>query len=175
MRDVQVLCPMYRGEAGADALNERLQDLLNPGGREIVRGGLRLREGDKVMQTRNDYDLEVFNGDVGWITSIDESGATVHVRFGQRLVAYSLRELDQLVPAYAITVHRAQGSEYPAVVVPLLTEHYVMLRRNLVYTAVTRGKRLVVLVGQRRALELAVRRHEDAGRCSALAERLRGL
>lgn len=174
LRDVQVLCPMYRGEVGADALNERLQARLNPGpGGDGAARRRRLRVGDKVMQVRNDYDLEVFNGDIGWVTAVDGDGA-VHVRFGERHVAYAAGDLDQLVPAYAITVHRSQGSEYPAVVMPVLTEHYVMLRRNLLYTAVTRGKRLVVLVGQRRALELAVRRHDDARRFSALAERLRG-
>lgn len=172
MRDVQVLCPMYRGDAGADALNQELQSALNPSGEELARGGKLFRVGDKVLQVRNDYDLEVFNGDVGRIAAIDRGDALLRVRFDEREVEYPYADLDQLVPAYAITVHRAQGSEYPAVVVPLLTEHFLMLRRNLLYTAITRGKRLVVVVGSRSALEIAVRTSGDEVRNSGLAQRL---
>jgi exodeoxyribonuclease V alpha subunit len=172
MRDVQVLCPMYRGDAGADALNQELQSALNPSGEELARGGKLFRVGDKVLQVRNDYDLEVFNGDVGRIAAIDRGDALLRVRFDEREVEYPYADLDQLVPAYAITVHRAQGSEYPAVVVPLLTEHFLMLRRNLLYTAITRGKRLVVVVGSRSALEIAVRTRGDEVRNSGLAQRL---
>ncbi|MEM7200785.1 MAG: ATP-dependent RecD-like DNA helicase [Planctomycetota bacterium] len=171
--DVQVLCPMYRGEAGADAINRELQDALNPSSTELIRGNKRFRVGDKVMQIRNDYDLDVFNGDVGQIVHVDRPGNEVRVRFGSRVVAYASGALDQLISAYAISVHRSQGSEYPAVVIPIVTEHYLMLRRNLLYTAVTRGKKLVVLVGSWRALEMAVGNAQETRRCSALAARLR--
>jgi exodeoxyribonuclease V alpha subunit len=171
--DVQVLCPMYRGEVGADALNRDLQDLLNPGQIEIERGGRVYRVGDRVMSTRNDYDREVWNGDVGRITYLDTASAKAFVRFPEREHEFGFEELAELVPAYAISVHRAQGSEYPAVVMPVVTEHFLMLRRSVLYTAITRGKRLVVLVGSRRALEVAVRNAGDARRNSGLAERLR--
>ena len=175
VRDVQVLCPMYRGDAGADALNADLQATLNPRGDELARAGRILRAGDKVLQVRNDYDLDVFNGDLGRVTAIDRANSVVRVRFDERVVEYPFSDLDQLVPAYAITVHRSQGSEYPAVVVPLATDHFVMLRRNLLYTAVTRGRQIVVVVGSRRALEIAVRTAGDDARNSGLAERLRRL
>ena len=173
LEDIQVLCPMYRGPAGADTINKDLQGLLNPGGRQIERGSKCFREGDKVMQIRNDYDLELFNGDTGRITTLDPTGSGMLVRFGPRTLEYPFSELDSLVPAYAITVHRSQGSEYPAVVMPLATDHYLMLRRNLLYTAITRGRRLVVLVGSPKALGMAVRNNEEANRNSALAARLR--
>ena len=175
LEDIQVLCPMYRGHAGADTINKDLQDLLNPGDRQIERSGKCFREGDKVMQIRNDYDLELFNGDTGRITALDPSGSAMLVRFGSRTLEYPFSELDSLVPAYAITVHRSQGSEYPAVVMPLATDHYMMLRRNLLYTAMTRGRRLVVLVGSKKALGMAVRNNEESNRNSALSARLRGL
>ncbi len=171
--DIQVLCPMYRGDAGADSLNRDLQDVLNPAQLEVERGGRTYRVGDKVLQIKNDYDRGVFNGDTGRIASIDTRGARLHVSFPEGSQEYRFEELDQLVPAYAISVHRSQGSEYPAVVIPVLTEHFLMLKRNLLYTGVTRGKRLVVLVGTPKALEMAVRNSDDARRNSALAERLR--
>jgi exodeoxyribonuclease V alpha subunit len=172
MRDVQVLTPMNRGPAGAIALNSALQEALNPRGVSLVRGARTFRVGDKVMQLRNDYDKNVFNGDVGFITAIDETEIGMIVRFDDRDVEYDASELDELVLAYACTVHKSQGSEYPAVVIPLLTTHFVMLSRNLLYTAVTRGKRLVVLVSDPRALELALsaRRRED--RRTRLSERV---
>jgi exodeoxyribonuclease V alpha subunit len=172
MQDVQVLCPMYRGETGADALNRDLQDLLNPGEIEIERGGKRFRVGDKVMQIRNDYDREVWNGDVGQITYIDTGAAKVFVRFSDREQQYRFEDMNDLLPAYAISVHRSQGSEYPAVVIPVTTDHFMMLRRALLYTAVTRGKRLVVVVGSRRALEMAVANQDDGQRFSGLKDRL---
>jgi exodeoxyribonuclease V alpha subunit len=172
VRDVQILCPMYRGETGADAINRELQAALNPEGHELVRGGRTFRVGDKVMQTRNDYDLEVYNGDVGRVLAIDHGAGGIQVTFDGRVVAYGSADLDQLLPAYAITVHRSQGSEYPAVVVPVTTDHFLMLRRNLIYTAVTRGKELVVLVGSPRALEMAVGTHDEGSRHSGLARRL---
>jgi exodeoxyribonuclease V alpha subunit len=173
--DVQVLCPMYRGDVGADTLNRDLQDLLNPGQIEVERSGKRYRVGDRVMQIRNDYDREVWNGDVGRITHLDTGGAKAFVRFLEREQEYRFEELDDLVPAYAISVHRSQGSEYPAVVMPVATEHFLMLRRSLLYTGITRGKRLVVVVGSRKALEMAVRNAEDGHRNSGLSERLRDL
>jgi exodeoxyribonuclease V alpha subunit len=158
VRDIQVLTPMNRGPAGAVALNEALQAALNPGGEALVRGARTYRVGDKVMQLRNDYDRNVFNGDVGLVASIDPEEGAMIVRFDGRDVGYEAPDLDNLVLAYACTVHKSQGSEYPAVVIPLLTAHFVMLSKNLLYTAVTRGKRLVVLVSDPRALELAVTR-----------------
>ena len=175
LRDVQVLCPMYRGEVGADALNRDLQDLLNPGQVEVERSGKRYRVGDKVMQIRNDYDREVWNGDVGQLTHIDTNAAKIFVRFPEREHEYGFEELGDLIPAYAISVHRSQGSEYAAVVMPVTTDHFLMLRRSLLYTAITRGKRLVVLVGSRRALEMATRNNDDGQRWSGLCERLRDL
>ncbi len=168
--DVQVLAPMHRGTCGAHALNETLQALLNPDGEPL--GGPRgLRVGDKVMQVRNDYEKEVFNGDVGRIEARTSDG--VRVRFDERRVDYAADALDALVLAYACSVHKSQGSEYPAVVMPVLTEHWVMLQRNLLYTAVTRGRRLVVLVGQARALRRAVENDQGLHRFTALARRLR--
>ncbi|MCA8976967.1 MAG: ATP-dependent RecD-like DNA helicase [Planctomycetes bacterium] len=173
--DVQVLCPMYRGESGADNLNRDLQDLLNPGEIETERSGRRFRVGDKVMQIRNDYDREVYNGDVGRITHIDLAAASLFVRFPDRECDYRFEELGDLVPAYAISVHRSQGSEYRAVVIPVTTDHFLMLRRSVLYTAITRGKQLVVVVGTTKALEMAVRNDDDGQRHSGLCERLRDL
>jgi len=175
VQDIQVLCPMYRGEAGADAINLDLQNVLNPGALQIERAGRRYREGDKVMQTRNDYEMELFNGDTGRITRLPRDGKSLRVRFGDRDLEYPVASLDALMPAYAITVHRAQGSEYPAVVMPLTTQHFMMLRRNLLYTAITRGRRLVVLVGTHKALAMAVHNNEEASRFAGLAERLKDL
>ena len=175
LTDVQVLCPMYRGETGADTLNRDLQDLLNPGQIELERAGKHFRIGDKVMQIRNDYDREVWNGDTGRITHIDTGAAKVLIQFPERLQEYRFEDLGDLVPAYAISVHRSQGSEYPAVVLPLTTDHFLMLRRSLLYTAITRGKRLVVVVGSRKALEMATGNDDDGQRYSGLCERLRDL
>jgi exodeoxyribonuclease V alpha subunit len=177
--DVQVLAPMHRGELGAGNLNALLQEALTAGAPGVQRGARQLRVGDKVMQVRNDYDKEVWNGDIGVVaraeTTGDGAGGLV-VRFeereGDREVTYDADELDALALAYAATVHKSQGSEYPAVVVPVHTQHFVMLQRNLLYTAVTRGKRLVVLVGSRKALGIAVRNADVALRCSGLAHRL---
>ncbi len=170
-QEVQVLCPMHRGELGAGNLNQLLQAALTAGAAGVERGARVLRVGDKVMQVRNDYDKEVWNGDSGIVESA--SAESLAVRFDDRVIEYALDELDALVLAYAATVHKSQGSEYPAVVVPVHTQHYVMLQRNLLYTAVTRGKRLVVLVGTRKALALAVRNAEVGARASGLAARLR--
>jgi len=176
---VQVLCPMARGGCGSRSLNIELQQLLNPDPVEQVeRFGWRFAPGDKVMQIANDYEKEVFNGDVGTIDAIDADSSELGVLFptseagvqGSRLVVYGWGELDHLVPAYACTIHKSQGSEYPAVVIPLLTQHYAMLQRNLVYTGLTRGKQLVVLVGQKKALAMAVKNHLGRRRYTKLAE-----
>ncbi len=173
IRDVQVLCPMNRGALGARSLNVDLQALLNPSPAAVLeRFGTRFAVGDKVMQTENDYDRDVYNGDLGVIAAIDAEQQTVTVDVDQRQVVYEASDLDQLVLAYATTIHKAQGSEYPAVVVPLTTQHYPMLQRNLVYTAITRGRRLVVLVGQRRALAIAVRGRAQGHRWTRLAHLL---
>jgi exodeoxyribonuclease V alpha subunit len=171
--EIQVLSPMHRGELGAGNLNLLLQETLTTGAAGVERGARSLRVGDKVMQVRNDYDKEVWNGDCGIIERIDTEAQTMLIRFDEREVEYGLDELDTLSLAYAATVHKSQGSEYSAVVIPVHTQHFVMLQRNLLYTAVTRGKRLVVLVGSRKALSLAVRNADVAARCSGLAARLR--
>ena len=151
VRDIQVLCPMNRGGAGARSLNIELQAALNPAGeRKVERFGWTFAPADKVMQIENDYDKEIYNGDIGYIDDVDPDEGELTARFDGRAVAYDFGELDTLVPAYAATIHKSQGSEYPAVVIPLLTQHYTMLQRNLLYTGVTRGKRLVVLVGQKK-------------------------
>lgn len=174
VRDVQVLTPMNRSELGTRKLNERLQQLLNPSNDEpeVQRLGWTFRVGDKVIQTANDYQKEVFNGDIGRIAKIDLEDQEVSVDYDGRKVLYDFGDLDELALAYALTIHKAQGSEYPAVVIPLHTQHFLLLQRNLLYTALTRGKKLVVLVGSRNALQLAVERHQPQGRCTALAWRL---
>jgi exodeoxyribonuclease V alpha subunit len=172
MRDVQVLTPMNRGPAGALALNDALQAALNPRGDALVRGSRTFRVGDKVMQLRNDYDRNVFNGDVGYVSSIDPEEIAMTVRFDDREVAFEAADLDDVVLAYACTVHKSQGCEYPAVVIPLLTTHFVMLTKNLLYTAVTRGRRLVVLVCDPRALEIALSQGRREERRTRLAPRL---
>jgi exodeoxyribonuclease V alpha subunit len=173
-RDVQVLAPMNVSELGTRNLNARLQAVLNPprGGPEVDRYGWKYRLGDKVLQTHNDYQKEVFNGEIGRIRALDPAEKEVVVEYEGKEVVYDYGELDELTLAYALSVHRAQGCEYPAVVMPLHTQHFLMLQRNLLYTGLTRGRRLVVLVGTRKALELAVRRQDTARRYSALARRL---
>jgi exodeoxyribonuclease V alpha subunit len=171
VRDVQVLCPMNRGGLGARSLNIELQAALNPPGElRVERFGWTFCPGDKVMQVANDYDRDVYNGDLGIVSGINMEEAELTVRFEGREVTYGFGELDELVLAYATTIHKAQGSEYPAVVIPLTTQHYAMLARNLLYTGVTRGKRLVVLVGQQRALAIAVKNRNTRSRWSKLRE-----
>ena len=166
---------MHRGDVGVGTLNLKLQAALNPmqpSVNERPVGGRIFREGDRVMQIRNNYDKEVYNGDMGRVSSIDLEDQVVTVRIDDRPVGYDFLELDELIHAYAISVHKAQGSEFPAVVIPLLTTHYVMLQRNLLYTAVTRAQRLVVLVGTPRAIGIAVTANRVQERYSGLAERL---
>jgi len=171
--DVQVLVPMHRGALGAGALNARLQDLLNPDGAPVLaRAGLRV--GDRVIQTRNDYEIEVANGEVGVVCGAGPEQGSVVVHIEGRDVLFPADRTDALRLAYALSIHKSQGSEYPAVVIPLHTQHWLMLRRNLLYTAVTRGRRLVVLVGSQRAIGTAVRRDDAVRRYTLLAELLRG-
>src|SRR5918994_6251568 len=171
VRDIQVLCPMNRGGLGARSLNLELQRVLNPpGDGAIQRFGWTFGTGDKVMQVENDYDKEVYNGDLGFVRPVDVEAGEVLVEFDGREVAYGFGEIDELVLAYATTIHKSQGSEYPAVVIPLTTQHYPMLRRNLLYTGVTRGRHLVVIVGQRRAVGIAVRGGQSLRRWSKLKE-----
>ncbi|MCP1214407.1 SF1B family DNA helicase RecD2 [Acetobacter okinawensis] len=175
VRDVQVLCPMNRGGLGARSLNIELQQALNPPGEvKVERFGWTYGPGDKVMQIANDYDRDVFNGDLGVIDRIDVEEGKLTVSFDGREVVYGFGELDELVLAYATTIHKSQGSEYPAVVIPLVTQHYAMLARNLLYTGVTRGRKLVVLVGQKKALAIAVRNQGGRRRWSKLREWLAG-
>ena len=177
-RDVQVLCPMHRGAAGAAILNEKLQEALTPERASMPErrfGGRVYRVGDKVTQLRNNYDKDVFNGAVGVITAISLEDQQVTVRLDEGdVVQYEFGELDEITHAYAISIHRAQGSEYRCVVVPVTTSAWLMLQRNLLYTAVTRAKRLVVLVGSKRAIGQAVRTNPAGRRYAALAERLQG-
>ncbi len=170
IEDTQILTPMHKGTVGTENVNRELQKMLNPVGRSIR--GDRFRVGDRVMQIKNNYDKEVFNGDVGRIASYDPEWDELVVNFEGRPVQYHISELDEIILAYAVTVHKAQGSEYPAVIVPLSTQHYVLLRRNLLYTAMTRGKQLVVLLGSPKALRMAVENRSVEPRYSALAKKI---
>jgi len=172
--DIQVIAPMHKGAVGAQVLNVRLRERLNPRGAEHTLAGRTFRVGDKVMQIRNNYDKDVYNGDLGRVVAVSPDPAQAIVRFDDREIAYPVAELDEIVPAYAITIHKSQGCEYPAVVVPILTQHFIMLQRNLLYTAITRGKRLVVLVGTQKAIAIAVRNDRIRERCSHLRDRLAG-
>jgi len=174
-RDIQVLAPMHRGLAGAKNLNDVLQQELNPNETQLERGGSALKVGDKVMQVRNNYDKEVFNGDLGTVTKFDPVMKEMTIDFDGRAVVYEYGQLEEIALAYAISVHKSQGSEYPAVVMPLLTQHYMLLQRNLLYTAVTRGQKLVVLVGSRKALAMAVKNDKVQRRYSLLRQRLQEL
>ncbi len=171
MRDIQVLCPINCGGVGARALNIELQAALNPAGEhKVERFGWTYAPGDKVMQIENDYDKEVFNGDIGYVEAVSGDDGELTASFDGRSVIYGFGELDTLVPAYAVTIHKSQGSEYPAVVIPVMTQHYAMLQRNLLYTGVTRGKKLVVLVGQKKAVAIAVRNVSVRRRWSKLKD-----
>lgn len=176
IRDIQVLCPMHRGSLGAREVNRRLQDLLNParpGREEVEKFGWNFRVGDKVIQMENNYDKNVFNGDMGRIEMVDPLDKGVAIRFESQKVIYDFNELDQLAPGYAISVHKSQGSEFPVVVIPLAMQQYLLLQRNLIYTGITRGKKLVVVIGQVRALQAAVRNNKQERRYSGLLSRLK--
>ena len=172
LEGIQVLAPMHKGTVGTENLNAKLQEALNPSGMAMIRGGRTFRLKDKVMQIRNNYEKEVFNGDIGRITSMDEEMREVMVTYDGAPVPYGASDLDEIVHAYAISVHKSQGSEYPAVILPLLPQHYLLLQRNLIYTAVTRAKRLLVIVGSRKALATGVKNDKIARRYTYLAERL---
>jgi exodeoxyribonuclease V alpha subunit len=177
IQDVQVLCPMNRGGIGARSLNVDLQKALNPPTDDIFveRFGYTYRVGDKVMQTDNDYDKEVFNGDVGYVRNIDPASQEMVIEFDGRSVEYQFGELDEIALAYAVSIHKSQGSEYPAVVIPMMKQHYMMLRRNLLYTGITRGRNMVVLVGQKQAVGMAVKGRVEGRRWSKLEEWLRAV
>jgi len=175
IRDIQVLSPMNKSELGVNVLNQRLQEVLNPAPanvRQVERFGRTFRVGDKIIQVRNDYQKDVYNGDIGRVAAIDPVDQDVTVDYDGRMVPYDFNELDELSLAFACSIHKAQGSEYPAVVIPLHTQHYVMLQRNLLYTGVTRGRKLVALVGSRKALDIAVQKRDTAFRYSMLRQRL---
>ncbi len=186
MNDIQVMAPMHRGICGVENLNRELQQALNPKKdrddefrlrredeiSEIERFGRSYRIGDKVMQIKNNYDKDIFNGDMGRILSLSRENQKLQVRVDDREIEYDFSDLDELIPAYAISIHKSQGSEYPAVVIPILTQHYVMLQRNLIYTAITRGKKLVVLVGSYKAMAIAVKNNKTAHRYGMLKKRL---
>lgn len=164
---------MHRGIVGVSNLNTRLQEILNKSGDTFLRAGRLYKVGDKVLQTRNNYEKDVYNGDIGKIAQIDKEIQEVKVNFDGRLVTYEFQELDELIPAYAISVHKSQGSEYPVIVVPILTQHYLLLQRNLLYTAITRGKNLVFLVGTKKALSIAIRNDKPRKRYSLLGQRIK--
>lgn len=171
-KEVQVLTPMQRGTVGAGNLNIELQNALNPTGLSLARGGYTFRQGDKVMQIRNNYDKNVFNGDIGYITAVDTTERTLSITFDNRVVEYDITELDEIVLAYAVTIHKSQGSEFPVVVMPVTMKHFVMLQRNLIYTGITRAKKICVLVGTTKALAYAIRNNTVSKRNTKLKERL---
>lgn len=171
--EVQVITPMHRGPMGAAQLNTALQAALNPRGEEVVRGTRVFRVGDRVMQLRNNYDKDVYNGDIGRIVRLDREEQEVVLRLDEREVRYEFSDLDELALAYAVTVHKSQGCEYPAVVMPIHVHHYMMLQRNLLYTAISRAKRLLILVGTKKAVAIALKNAQAQGRYTALRERLR--
>jgi len=170
--DIQVLTPMHRGVVGAGNLNDKLQETLNPGEDIVMRGDRGFRVNDKVMQIRNNYDKEVFNGDIGKITKIIADEQATVISFDGRKVVYEFADLDEIVLAYAVSVHKSQGSEYPAVIIPILIQHYMLLQRNLIYTAVTRGRNLVVMVGTRKALAIGINNNKTQKRYTYLKQRL---
>ncbi|MGA2515029.1 MAG: ATP-dependent RecD-like DNA helicase [Thermodesulfobacteriota bacterium] len=172
LREIQVLTPMHKGTIGVTNLNIELQKRLNPGQSGITRGAWTFRSGDKVMQIVNNYDKDVFNGDIGWISKIDPEEREVTIEFDGRGVPYDYSDLDEVVLAYAVSVHKSQGSEYPVVILPVVTQHYMLLQRNLIYTGITRAKKLVILIGTKKALAIAIRNNKPQRRYTLLSERL---
>ena len=172
MADIQLLTPMRKNQLGAENLNAILQEKLNPHGESIERFGRKYRMGDRVMQIRNNYDKEVFNGDIGNISNVDTINHQLEVSFDNRQVSYEYSDLDEIVLAYACSIHKSQGSEYPAVVILMATQHFKLLQRNLLYTAITRGRDLVCLIGSKKAIGIATRNNEIRLRRTGLRERL---
>ena len=172
VNDIQILTPMHKGTVGAGNLNVELQKFLNPSEEELVRGTRTFKVSDKVMQIRNNYDKEVFNGDIGRIIKLDQENQELLISFDGRDIPFEFSELDEIVLAYAVSVHKSQGSEYPAVIIPILTQHYVLLQRNLIYTAITRGRKLVVVVGMKRALAIGIKNDKTRKRYTYLKHRL---
>jgi exodeoxyribonuclease V alpha subunit len=172
LREIQVLAPMHKGIIGVANLNIELQKRLNPGQPGITHGAWNFRLGDKVMQIVNNYDKDVFNGDIGWISKIDAEEREVVIEFDGRPVPYDYSDLDEVVLAYAVSVHKSQGSEYPVVILPVVTQHYMLLQRNLIYTGITRAKKLVIMIGTKRALAIAIRNNKPQRRYTLLSERL---
>ena len=171
--NIQVLTPMRRGAAGAENLNLKLQAALNPVGASLKRAGIDYRIGDRVMQIRNNYMKAVFNGDIGFVSEVNTEDSELTVNFDGREVDYEISELDEIVLAYAVTVHKSQGSEFPYVVMPMMISHYMMLQRNLLYTGVTRAKKGLILVGEKKAIYIAVKNNKIVERNTRLAERLK--
>ncbi|SKA72812.1 SF1B family DNA helicase RecD2 [Desulfobaculum bizertense] len=172
VRDVQVLTPMHKGDLGTQSLNHLLQEKLNPRKGGITRGSVEFRVGDRVLQTKNNYDKDVFNGDLGWICEVEPVRGELMVDFEGHMVSYDMQDIDELTPAYAISVHKSQGSEYPAVIIPVVTQHYMLLQRNLIYTALTRAKKLAVLIGGQRAMSIGIARADSNQRFTHLQYRL---
>ncbi len=172
LREIQVLAPMHKGIIGVANLNIELQKRLNPGQSGITHGAWNFRLGDKVMQIVNNYDKDVFNGDIGWISKIDPEEREVTIDFDGRLIPYDYSDLDEIVLAYAVSVHKSQGSEYPVVILPVVTQHYLLLQRNLIYTGITRAKKLVIMIGTKKALAIAIRNNKPQRRYTLLSERL---
>ena len=172
LEDVQILTPMNRGIIGTSNLNSELQKAINPREDALVRGGRTFRVNDKVMQIRNNYEKEVFNGDIGKISRIDTENQEAIITIDGRDLSYDFSEIDEVVLAYAVSVHKSQGSEYPCVIIPIMTQHYMLLQRNLLYTAITRGKKLVVIVGSKKALAIAVKNNRTLRRYTYLKQRL---
>jgi exodeoxyribonuclease V alpha subunit len=172
VNDIQVLTPMHNGITGASNLNHELQKILNQNTISIQRGNREFKISDKVMQIRNNYDKHTYNGDIGRIVDINFSDEEVLLNFDGRQVVYDFSSLDEIVHAYAVSIHKSQGSEYPAVIIPVVTQHYILLQRNLIYTAVTRGKKLVVMVGTKKALAMAIRTVKSSRRHTRLCQRI---
>jgi exodeoxyribonuclease V alpha subunit len=175
IRDIQVLTPMHKGVIGAINLNIELQKKLNPEQQGITHRGRTFKLQDKVMQIVNNYDKEVFNGDIGWVSRIDQEDRELTIDFDGRLITYDFSDLDEIVLAYTISVHKSQGSEYPVVILPVTTQHYMLLQRNLIYTGITRAKKLVVLIGTKKALAIAIKNNKPQMRFTLLSERLKSL
>ena len=172
VNDIQVLTPMHKGIAGASNLNHELQNSLNKNLKVLQRGNREFKVSDKVMQIKNNYDKHTYNGDIGRITDINFIDQKVMIEFYSKQVEYDFSGLDEIVHAYAVSIHKSQGSEYPVVIIPVITQHYILLQRNLIYTAITRGKRLVVLVGTKKALAIAIRTIKSSQRYTRLKYRL---